>query len=78
MLKEKEVVTALDNDFEIRKVVCGTAIGYASDTKGHILQARFDAESGRLLSTISRPGNSGEREASGSECKVITMGCRIR
>ena len=54
MLKEKDIVTILDLNFEIRKVVCGTAIGFATDKEGHILTARFDAQTSRLLSTVSR------------------------
>ena len=54
MLKEKDIVTVLDLNFEIRKVVCGTAVGFATDKEGHILTARFDAQTIRLLSTVSR------------------------
>ena len=54
MLKEKDIVTILDLNFEIRKVVCGTAVGFATDKDGHILTAKFDAQTTRLLSTIPR------------------------
>ena len=54
MLKEKDIVTVLDLNFEIRKVVCGTAIGFATDKEGHILTARFDTQTSRLLNTVSR------------------------
>lgn len=54
MLKEKDIVTVLDLNFEIRKVVCGTAIGFTTDKEGHILTARFDTQTSRLLSTVSR------------------------
>ena len=57
MLKEKDIVTILDLNFEIRKVVCGTAIGFATDKEGHILTVRFDTQTNRLLSTIPRLDN---------------------